>query len=614
MHYRHKKLIWQIFPANLVITLAAMLAVTWYGTSALRDFYYQQMTAGLQARAYLVRERSADLLAAGRLAELRDFIRKSGREARTRITVIDPAGAVVADSDENPAVMEPHGSRPEILTAYDGGIGSALRFSKTLQQTMLYVAIPLPGQEVHPGPRAEAGVRVAGVLRVAIPVTAISETLRDVQIRIGLGAIVVVLVAALITLLVSRRISRPLEEIRQSAERFSMGDFSRGMSLRNKEAASLEVTALADAMERMAGQLNERIRTISRQRNELETLFAGMAEGVIACDTEERVIRMNQAAAAVFAVDPREVGGKTIQEVIRNVDLQRQIREILTTLLPLQGEITAQEGQQERYLQTNGVPLYDGGRNIGVLVVLNDVTRLRRLENVRRDFVANVSHELKTPITSIKGYVETLLDGAIDKREEAVPFLRIVLKQSDLLYAIIEDLLALSRIEKQSEDHEVVLKKQMLYPVLEEAVLTCRMKAAEKNIHIALSCPEHLQARVNETLLEQAVVNLVVNAIKYSEANSEVLVRAAEQEDVRGGKRIVISVRDFGVGIARQHLPRLFERFYRSDKARSRKLGGTGLGLAIVKHIVQAHDGEVAVESREGEGSTFSILLPVVQR
>ncbi|MFH1217909.1 MAG: ATP-binding protein [Pseudomonadota bacterium] len=606
MQYKHKKLIWQIFPANLVITLTAMLAVAWYGSSALQNFYYQQMTSALEARAYLIQDRINELFSAGKIDNLRSFIRKSGRDGRTRITIVDLQGKVVADSNEVPNVMEPHGTRPEIVSAYGGTIGHSLRFSTTLQENMLYVAVPLLENGHIPG-------KVTGVLRVAIPLTAIKKTLRDVRARIALGAVAVVFLAAVMTLLVSRRISKPLEEIKQSAARFAQGDFHQGMSLKKSESASLEVAALAESMDRMAAQLDERIRTISRQHNELETVFTSMAEGVLAVDNDERIIRMNQAAAKIFDVDQRDAQGKLIQEMIRNVDLQRQVKEILVGLDPLQGEIVSQEGQQERYLQTNGVSLYDGsGNNIGVLVVLNDVTRLRRLENVRRDFVANVSHELKTPITSIKGYVETLLDGAIDNKEEAVSFLKIVLKQSDLLYAIIEDLLALSRIEEQSDECEVELKRETLHPVLEESVLTCKMKAKQKNITISLFCPDTIQAGINATLLEQALVNLVVNAIKYSDEGSEVIIRAEEKQLKDGADRIVISVQDFGVGIAKKHLPRLFERFYRSDKARSRKLGGTGLGLAIVKHIVQAHGGEVSVESREGEGSIFYISLPVL--
>ncbi|MCK9296419.1 MAG: cell wall metabolism sensor histidine kinase WalK [Desulfobulbaceae bacterium] len=604
-----KKLIWQIFPPNLLITLVAMLAVSWYGSTALQKFYIQQLESALQARAYLIRERVSELMTEGRLEELREFCRKSGREALTRITVIDLSGKVVADSNENADIMEPHNSRPEIIAAYKGLTGTSIRLSRTLQENMLYVAVPLK-RHGH-NEKAAADLAVSGALRVAVPVTAIEQTLRDVQAKIALGAIVVIFAAALVTLLVSRRISRPLEAMKQCALRYSRGDFSQRMCLHKGEAVSLEVATLAASMDRMAEHLNERIKTIVRQRNELEAVFASMSEAVLAVDTDERVISLNKAAADIFAIDEKQASGLLLQEVVRNIDLQRQVRQILENLEPLQDEIILQHGASERFLQTNGVPLQDGnGRNIGVLVVMNDVTRLRRLENVRRDFVANVSHELKTPITSIKGYVETLLEGAMDNREDADRFLKIILKQTNQLYAIIEDLLSLSRIEKLSENEEVELSLGNLRQILEEAVQTCQMKASQKNIRITVDCPEKLQARVNPTLLEQAVVNLVVNAVKYSEAEAEVIVSAAEKKLDDGTNRVVISVRDFGIGIAKKHLPRLFERFYRSDKARSRKLGGTGLGLSIVKHIAQTHGGEVAVTSQEGQGSTFFISLP----
>ncbi|RJX33121.1 MAG: PAS domain-containing protein, partial [Desulfurivibrio sp.] len=440
----HKKLIWQIFPANLLITLAAMLAVSWYGSAAVQKFYIEQLEAALQARAYLIRERVSQLLADGSLEELREFCRKSGREALTRITVIDRSGKVVADSNEDAGVMELHDTRPEIIEAYQGHTGTSIRLSRTLQENMLYVAVPLTWRSSG---SAVSGDPVAGALRVAVPVTAIERTLQDVQLKIALGAIAVVFTAALITLLVSRRISRPLEEMKQCALRYSRGDFSQRMSLHKGESVSLEVATLAASMDRMAEQLNERIGTIVKQRNELGAVFASMSEAVLAVNTDERVINLNKAAADIFAIDEKQAPGRLLQEVVRNIDLQRQVRQILENLEPLQEEIVLQYGTSERFLQTNGVPLHDGGgNNIGVLVVMNDVTRLRRLENVRRDFVANVSHELKTPITSIKGYVETLLEGAMDNREDAERFLKIIVKQTNQLYAIIEDLLSLSRI------------------------------------------------------------------------------------------------------------------------------------------------------------------------
>jgi two-component system phosphate regulon sensor histidine kinase PhoR len=260
----------------------------------------------------------------------------------------------------------------------------------------------------------------------------------------------------------------------------------------------------------------------------------------------------------------------------------------------------------DRWLHVHGTTLHDGEhQRIGALVVLHDTTRLRRLENVRRDFVANVSHELRTPVTSIKGFVETLLDGAMDDPESTRRFLRIILRQANRLNAIIEDLLTLSRIERGTEEVTIELGEDSVGEVLQAAIEMCQQSAADKGISLHLDCPPTLRLRMNAHLLEQAVVNLVGNAVKYSEPGSTVHIGACQD-----GGDIVIQVKDRGCGIEAKHLPRLFERFYRVDKARSRELGGTGLGLAIVKHIALAHRGAVEVESAVGHGSTFSIRLP----
>jgi two-component system phosphate regulon sensor histidine kinase PhoR len=271
---------------------------------------------------------------------------------------------------------------------------------------------------------------------------------------------------------------------------------------------------------------------------------------------------------------------------------------------PVEGEIILLEGDR-RFLQAKGSALRGvEGDTIGAVIVLDDMTNLKRLENVRREFVANVSHELKTPVTSIKGFVETLQEGAIKKPEEAERFLDIISRQADRLNSIIEDLLLLSRIEQSGEKKEVEFIEAGLKSALESAIETCSGKASEKNISIDLNCEDTLTARINPALLEQAVVNLIDNAIKASDEGSSIKVGASQKDE-----QVIIEVIDRGVGIEKEHLPRLFERFYRIDKARSRQLGGTGLGLAIVKHIAQAHGGGVDVESSPGEGSRFSIFL-----
>jgi two-component system phosphate regulon sensor histidine kinase PhoR len=268
-------------------------------------------------------------------------------------------------------------------------------------------------------------------------------------------------------------------------------------------------------------------------------------------------------------------------------------------------------GPRDRTIRLRGTALRDVSGDGGAVIVLDDVTDVQRLEAVRRDFVANVSHELKTPIASIKGFVETLLDGAADDPADNKRFLGIVARQADRLAAIIEDLLALSRIEQSEGAGNLPLERASLADVLAAAVADCGPRGTERSVHLETDCDPDLTADVNAPLLEQAIINLVDNAIKYSEPGHTVWITAAREGD--GADGLVIRVRDEGCGIEAEHLPRLFERFYRVDKARSRKLGGTGLGLAIVKHIVQAHGGTVGVESLPGQGTTFTLRLPLTR-
>jgi len=285
--------------------------------------------------------------------------------------------------------------------------------------------------------------------------------------------------------------------------------------------------------------------------------------------------------------------------------LQNFVRESISTKVSKEDDINLyHNGEKTLHLQSS--PLLDANKeHIGTLVVFNDVTHLRRLENMRRDFVANVSHEIKTPLTAIKGFVETLHRGSVDDPEEARRFLGIIQKHADRLSSIVEDLLSLSRIEQEDEGKTIKLEEGYVKDVFQSAIQICRSKAEEKNITIRPVCKGNISAKFDTTLLEQAVVNLLDNAIKYSEPKSTILIKAQQENSA-----IRISVEDQGIGIAQKHLPRLFERFYRVDKARSRNLGGTGLGLAIVKHIAQAHGGHITVESTLGVGSVFTIHLP----
>lgn len=606
---KQTKLIWQMFPANLIIVLGAIFAVSWYGSAALQQFYLDESVDDLVARANLIRSHVGEYLIEDNISDLREFSKNAGRDANTRITVIDIKGVVLADSNENPDQMDNHQTRPEIVAAYTGETGNSIRYSKTLQKTMLYVAVPLFEKGTFlESQKGELLGKV--VLRLSVPLSSIDQTLASIRGKIIFGCLITVLLAGLVTLLVSRNISKPLEEMTLNAEQFAKGDFSKRMITTHRSSASLEVATLGTAMDNMATLLDEKIHTIETHRKQLDTVFSSMNEALIALDRDERVIAINKAAAKLFGVNRNEAHGKIVQEIIRNVKLQEQINTIVEDGEQIEDELILQDEDGDRYLQTSLVTLKDGRqKSVGILLVMNDVTRIRHLEGIRRDFVANVSHELRTPITSIRGYVETLLDGALDSREDSEHFLSIVLRQSGRLNAIIDDLLSLSRIEEESSEGEIVKEQGPLCMVLDSAVQTCQLKADKQQVKINLDCAENLVLDMNPTLIEQAMVNLLVNAIKYSGSGGDVTVKAGVVE-ADNQKEVLIEVLDTGIGIAKEHLPRLFERFYRSDKARSREMGGTGLGLAIVKHIVQAHDGRVEVESQEGVGTTFSVYLP----
>jgi two-component system phosphate regulon sensor histidine kinase PhoR len=587
---KSKKLIWQIFPSFLLITLLSVLAVSWYASSSMRHFFLDQTAVDLNVRAILLEEQLSSHLTPLNPASVDAVCKAMGRQSATRYTVIMPSGRVVGDSRETYDLMDNHANRPEIAAALGGKTGQSIRYSNTLLQSMMYVARPI-----------KKNGDILAVIRASIPTTFIERELNSIRLKIVLGGLLIALLAAGISLLISRRITRPIVAMTQSAGHFADGDFNHRLAAPESE----EMAGLAEALNQMAAQLDSRINTIINQRNEFETVLSSMQEGVVAFDNKERIISMNQAAAVIFECDPAQCQDKNIQEVVRNLPLQQFIRHAISGREPEQEDIVLYQNG-EKILNLKSSPLLDAGKDqIGTLVVINEVTQLRRLENMRKDFVANVSHEIKTPLTAIKGFVETLHQGSVDTPEEAERFLGIIQKHVDRLSSIIDDLLSLSRIEQEDERQSIEFETKPIIDIFKSAMQICRSKADEKNIDIQIACGESLESSFDSSLLEQAVVNLLDNAIKYSEPDSAIHLTAdLSDSEVR------IMVEDQGIGIAKKHLPRLFERFYRVDKARSRKLGGTGLGLAIVKHIAQAHGGQVTVKSTAGKGSTFTIHLP----
>lgn len=511
----------------------------------------------------------------------------------TRITVIMPDGKVVGDTLENPRYMDNHANRPEVQTALKDGIGYATRFSGTLQQEMMYVARPMKDQN-----------KIKAIIRTSVAITSLEKKLDIIQLDRIIWGVLTAIIASIICLIISRRISQPIEEMKEGARHFAKGD----LQYRLSPPDILEFASLAESMNKMAADLEGRIVIIANQRNEYEAVLSSMVEGVIAVDQNENILNVNQAAARMLNINTEGLRRSSIQEMIRNSKMQAYIADTLKNGRLNVDDITVAQRNVEVVFNFRSMPLYDASeQQMGALAVLNDVTRLRLLETMRSDFVANVSHELKTPLTTIKGFVETIIQNSVaDNPEEVDRFLQIILKNVDRLNMIIEDLLSLARIEKLTgNDTGIVNQPYQIGKMIEAAVQVVQVMADKKSIEIKLTNTDSLSVDCDHALLEQALINLLENAIKYSSDNSTIKIGYG----IANGETY-ISVIDDGPGIHSQHIPRLFERFYRADRARSRELGGTGLGLAIVKHIAQLHSGRVTVDSTLGKGSTFTIHLP----
>jgi two-component system phosphate regulon sensor histidine kinase PhoR len=584
-------LLWHLYPLYLVIAVIGFVVASLVAGHGLKHFYRQYAAEDLTSRGILAAEVLREHLGAESPEAFEARCREIGRRADIRLTVIMSDGSVVGDSQRDPLALENHATRPEVREALQGRIGRSERYSDSVRDRLMYVAVPILDDEG----------KVVAVVRTSISATLMDAALGGMQRNLAWIALAGGLVVFAVVAMILARINRPIDSLKRGAERFARGD----LAFRIPVPAIEELAGLAESLNQMASQLSDRIETVVRQRNEQQAVFGSMVEGVIAIDEQEKVLQANAAAAELIGMSVATMQGRSLRELIRNPDLQRMCERALGSNESGEGEAIFY-GARERSMQFHVTPLRDAsGANIGALIVMNDVTNLRRLERVRRDFVANVSHELKTPLTSIKGFVETLLDGASEHPEEARRFLGILAKQVDRLHAILEDLLSLSRIEQENERNGMELSEGRIEDVLKAAIQVCAAHAEAKRIPVSLDIAGDPRALINAPLLEQAVVNLIDNAIKYSEPG-----RPLEIQVRRSDGDWAIRFIDQGCGIEAHHLGRIFERFYRVDKARSRKEGGTGLGLSIVKHIIAAHNGRAMAESTPGKGSVFTLFVP----
>ena len=498
----------------------------------------------------------------------------------------------MADSRQDPTTMDNHKERPEIMDAYQGKTGFSIRYSHTLKTDLMYVAVPF----------YDNSGKIRAVLRTSVVIEKVYLPFSSVYTTIVYGGMIVLILVTLMGFIISRNKAKPIFEMKDAAERFAKGNFKDKIF----PPKNPDLHSLADSLNDMAIQLDDKLNIIEEQKKLQNVVLESMKEGVLAVDYDEKILLINNTARNIFSIESMELTGKTLQEVIRISDIQKFFKKVLNEEFIQETEILVQHGE-DKILQLSGTLLRDFENNkIGALVVINDISNLKHLDNIKRDLVANVSHELKTPITSIKGFIETLQEGGVDNPDQAKRFLEIISKQTDRLIAIIDDLLSLSRLEQNADSNEINYEETEIKPIIDSAIEDYDFKSRDKKIKILVQCDGKLKANVNKLLIEQALDNLLDNAIKYSDENKLINVSAYASN---GG--LIISVKDEGFGIAPEHFSRLFERFYRVDKSRSRDEGGTGLGLAIVKHIVQVHNGTVEVESAPGKGSTFTIRIPV---
>ncbi len=516
--------------------------------------------------------------------------------AEMRVTYILPDGTVAGDSDHEEISMDNHLGREEIRQALAEGVGSSIRKSDTLNEHMMYVALPVRQDN-----------RLAGFIRLSMSLSDVSAGLQRMWTALVIGLFLLFALAAVVSYRVALSVTRPLEKMTAAAQRMSSMDYG----IRVPEGRRDEIGALARALNRMADDLRRQLDMIRRNGERLQDVLDNMTSGVVMIGDDGRITLYNRKAEELLGSSSGERVGRLYTDIKQHFELTALIREGLETREPQFRELQVYY-PEERLLEISLVPMTITGEELpGLLLVLQDVTAIRRLENMRSEFVANVSHELKTPVAAVKGFTETLLSGALDDRETAESFLRIIHDESERLNRLIGDILELSKIESR--------RSPLQYSPVDFGAFLARLnelfapEAAKKNIALDLQSEPGLFLEADEDRLGQIMINLLQNGLNYTPEGGKVKVRAETFEDERGEERVRITVSDTGIGIPKKDLPRIFERFYRVDKARSRSSGGTGLGLSIVKHLVDLHRGTIRVESTLGVGSHFIIELPLLQ-
>ncbi len=600
-------LFWKLGFAFFALLIAVLLPVEFYAERALRRNYER---AGFQQLAAVARialahppqgiapysntpasQTTASNAPASNAPEdltpLRNWVAQMASSG-VRVTVITSDGLVLADSQSDPSTMENHAGRPEIRDAFSRGAGQSIRHSITINRDLLYYAerLPVPG-----------GAPV--VLRFALPLQTVDQELWEFRKRLWLASLVMLLVTGGASLLISRSFSHRVDRLTQFSRRVAEGDFRPIEADRSGDA----MESLAVSLNETAARLDRTIRALTEERNLSSAILGSMVEGVAVVNGSERLVFANPGFMEILGLDVPPKSGSALVEVVRQTELIEAVRQVLKGEPRVESEIVTGTLRQHFFAAT--VASVRATDTSGAVLVLHDITELRKLERVRRDFVANVSHELKTPLTAIQGFAETLLGGAIDDPQNRIRFLEIILEHSRRLARLTDDLLKLSKMD--ADRLELEIHRLSVSQFIESCVETTQRPAAEKNLRISVNLQEHLpDIAADRRRLAEVLQNLLDNAIQYTPSGGQIMISAAAD-----GDEVEFTVTDTGIGIPRTDQPRIFERFYRVDVARSREVGGTGLGLAIAKHLVETHGGRIWVESEVGQGAQFHFTVPL---
>ncbi|HWP95728.1 MAG TPA: ATP-binding protein [Syntrophomonadaceae bacterium] len=554
-----------------------------------RNYYLSNLENNLAYESSLVTHMiRLNQLPSGQNVDFQNICLLAAQDTDARVTIVAADGRVLGDSQFDPAIMENHSGRPEIYQALHDQRGTAIRLSDTAKMNMLYVAIPFQSGTVN------------GAVRLGKPLNQVEGVFNRILAGLLFSILIIGFAAFFLSLFVAEWFSRPIRHITGVVQEIARGRLSQRITLNVEDELGILVTAINDMAENLEGNLNE----ISQVKNRLEAVLDNTVNGIVLIDDEGRIRYVNPAAMRLLCIDPAFMGRKHV-ELITNYEMIQLTDKVRKDGQSLRQEIVL-HNLGGKILEANAVPVVkqDDAAQHDVLVVLNDITELKRLQQVRQDFVANISHELKTPVATISGFAETLLGEGQDHPENVPEFSRIIYEEAQRLGKMIKALLELSRLE--SGYQEIHPEKIKVVDIIENAVAIVRKRSDDVDIEIE-AAPEVYQTIIEADgeMIVQVMINLLENALNHSREDSSVKVKIENLND-----SFKVSVIDQGEGIPEKDLPRIFERFYRVDKARSRKTGGTGLGLAIVKHLVENHGGQVGVESRLGEGSTFFFTIP----